>query len=104
MLRKKFSARSVPSVVRKENSMTEYLDLLNQRRSIRDYEDKEVSLGTIMDMIRETCLSPSSGHGQPWQFIVVTNRDMIRRLSDESKRNLIADMERNPASPSRNYE
>lgn len=84
--------------------MNEYLDLLNQRRSIRDYEDKEVSLETIMDMIRETCLSPSSGHGQPWQFIVVTNRDMIRRLSDESKRNLIADMERNPASPSRNYE
>ena len=84
--------------------MAEYVDLLNKRRSIRDYEDKEVSLDTIMDMIRESCLAPSSSNGQPWRFIVVTNREMIKRLSDESKRNLIADMERNPASPSRNYE
>jgi nitroreductase len=29
---------------------------------------------------------------------------MIKRLSDESKRNLIAEIEGNPASPSRNYE
>ena len=84
--------------------MAEYFDLLNKRRAIRDYENKEVPLETIQDMIRESCLAPSSSHGQPWQFIVVTNREMIRRLSDESKRNLIADMERNPASPSRNYE
>jgi len=88
----------------KEHKMAEYHDLLNKRRSIRDYEDKDVALETIMDMIRESCLAPSSSHGQPWQFIVVTNREMIKRLSDESKRNLIADMERNPASPSRNYE
>jgi nitroreductase len=84
--------------------MAEYMDFLNERRSIRDYEDKEVPLETILDMIRESCLAPSSSHGQPWQFIVVTNREMIKRLSDESKRNLIADMERTPASPSRNYE
>ncbi len=84
--------------------MTEYHDLLNKRRSIRDYEDKEVPLETIMDMIKESCLAPSSSNGQPWQFIIVTDREMIKRLSDESKRTLIADMERNPASPSRNYE
>jgi nitroreductase len=97
-------ASSWPSLNRKEHNMAEYLDLLTKRRSIRDYEDKEVPLETIMDILHESCLAPSSSHGQPWQFIVVTNRDMIKRLSDESKRNLIADMERNPASPSRNYE
>ena len=84
--------------------MAGYIDLLNKRRSIRDYEDKEVPLETIMDMIGESCLAPSSGNGQPWQFIVISDREMIRRLSDESKRNLIADMEQNPASPSRYYE
>jgi nitroreductase len=57
-----------------------------------------------MQIIRESCLAPSSGNGQPWHFIVVNNREMIKRLSDESKRNLVADIERNPASPSRNYE
>jgi nitroreductase len=84
--------------------MADYFDLLNMRRSIRDYEDKEVSLDTIMEIIRESCLAPSSSNGQPWQFVVVKSREMSKRLSDESKRNLIADIERNPASPSRYYE
>ena len=84
--------------------MADYFALLNKRRSIRDYEDREVSLNTIMEIIRESCLAPSSGNGQPWQFIVINHREMIKRLSDESKRNLIADIQRNPASPSRNYE
>ena len=84
--------------------MVDYLDLLKMRRSIRDYEDKEVPLDTVRRIIRESCLAPSSGNGQPWRFIVVNNREMIKRLSDESKRNLVADIERNPASPSRNYE
>jgi nitroreductase len=84
--------------------MADYLDLLNKRRSIRDYEDKEVSLDTITEIIRESCLAPSSGNGQPWQFIVVKSRETIKRLSDESKRTLLVDIERNPASPSRSYE
>jgi len=46
--------------------MAESLDLLHQRRSIRDYEDKEVPVETIMGMIRESCLAPSSSYGQPW--------------------------------------
>ncbi len=84
--------------------MADYTELLKMRRSIRDYEDKEVPPDTITEIIRESCLAPSSGNGQPWRFVVVNNREMIRRLSDESKRNLVADIERNPASPSRNYE
>ena len=84
--------------------MADYLDLLKTRRAIRDYEDKPVPLETVMEIIRESCLAPSSGNGQPWRFIVVNDREMIKRLSDESKRNLVADIDRNPASPSRNYE
>lgn len=84
--------------------MVDYSELLRIRRSIRDFKDKEVPLDTVKEIIRESCLAPSSGNGQPWQFIVVNNRTLIKRLSDESKRNLLADLERNPASPSRNYE
>ena len=46
--------------------MADYFDLLKMRRSIRDYEDKEVPLDTIMQIIRESCLAPSSGNGQSW--------------------------------------
>ena len=51
--------------------MTDFAVLLKKRRSIRDYEDKQVPLETIKEIIKEGCLAPSSGHGQPWQFIII---------------------------------
>jgi len=84
--------------------MMDFAVLLKKRRSIRDYEDKEVTIETIKDIIRKSCLAPSSGNGQPWQFIVITDKAMIKTLSDESKRNLLADLEKNPDSPSKKYE
>ena len=84
--------------------MTEFSDLLRKRRSIRDFENRDVPLDVVREMIRESCLAPSSSNGQPWRFIIVRNREVIKSLSDESKRCLLADMEKNPSSPSKNYE
>ena len=44
--------------------MADFVELLKKRRSIRDYEDKEVSVKTIKEIIKESCLAPSSGNGQ----------------------------------------
>ena len=82
----------------------DYSELLKKRRAVRDYEDKEVPLNILMQIINESCLAPSSSNRQPWHFIIINNKDVIKRLSDESKRNLLLDLERNPASPSSNYE
>lgn len=79
-------------------------DLLKKRRSIRDYEEREVPLETVKAIIRGSCLAPSSANGQPWRFVIINNREVIKQLSDESKKNLVADLEKNPASPSRKYE
>lgn len=82
----------------------DYPELLKKRRSVRDYEEKEVPSDILMQIINESCLAPSSSNRQPWRFMIITNKDVIRRLSDESKRNLLLDIEQNPASPSSNYE
>ena len=84
--------------------MPDFALLLEKRRSIRDYEDKEVSLATLKEIIRESCLAPSSGNGQPWRFIIINDKAVIKILSDESKRNLLAYLVKNPDSPSRQYE
>jgi len=89
---------------RKECEMTEFSDLLRKRRSIRDFVNRDVPLDVVKEIIGESCLAPSSGNGQPWRFIIVQNREVIKRLSDESKRCLLADIEKNPSSPSKNYE
>ena len=84
--------------------MTDYFELLQTRRSIRQFEDREVPLETIKEIIAESCLAPSAANGQPWRFIVVSNRDLIKRLSDESKKNILALMEQSPEAPGKKYE
>jgi nitroreductase len=88
----------------KEGFKVEYSELLTKRRAVRDYEDKEVPLEILMQIINESCLAPSSSNRQPWHFIIVTSRDVIKKLSDESKRNLLHDLERDPAFMTGNYE
>ena len=82
----------------------EFQELLKNRRSIRDFQEKEVPLDTVTDIIRESCLAPSSGNGQPWQFVVINRKETMKRLSDDSKKNLLSDIARNPDSPARKYE
>ena len=88
----------------KELEMAEFNELLKKRRSIRDFEDKDVPLEIINEIIKESCLAPSSANRQPCRFIIINNKDLIKSLSDESKKNLISYIEKNPDSPTKNYE
>jgi len=84
--------------------MVDFFDLLVKRRAIRDFEDKEVPLETIKEIIRDGCLAPSSGNGQPWRFIIINNKEWIKKLSDESKKNILYFIGKNPDSPLKSYE
>jgi iodotyrosine deiodinase len=70
---------------------------MKKRRSIRDFEDKDVPPDVINEIIKESCLAPSSANGQPSRFIIVNNKDWIKSLSDESKKNLISEGYSQPA-------
>ncbi|MEN6318246.1 MAG: nitroreductase family protein [Syntrophaceae bacterium] len=82
----------------------DFKTLLTNRRAIRDFQNKEVPLSLIKDIIQDTCLAPTAMNGQPCQFIIIQNRDYIKKLSDESKKSLLSDLARNPESPLKNYE
>jgi len=84
--------------------MADFFELLKTRRSIRDFEDKEVPLELIKTIIKESCLAPSSGNGQPWRFIVVNHKEWIKRLSDESKKNFLSHLKRHPDAHIKKYE
>lgn len=60
----------------------EILDLIKSRRSIRDFEDKQVA-DEIVDKILECGMyAPSSKNSQPWKFYVIKNKDLINELGD----------------------
>jgi nitroreductase len=79
-------------------------ELLNNRRSIRKYSDQKISIDTVQEMIKAATLAPSAGNGQPWRFIIVNDRATMKRISDESKKNILARINANPDDYARRYQ
>ncbi len=78
--------------------------LLANRRSIREFQEKEVPLPLLEEIIGESCLAPTASNRQPVQFVIVRDRRMMERLSNESKRSLLSDLMLAPDSPLKQYE
>ncbi len=71
-------------------------ELLKYRRSIRSYKDNPVSVEVIQEIIKESTLAPSAGNEQPWKFIIVNNKGLLQRISDECKQNILNRIQNNP--------
>jgi nitroreductase len=57
--------------------------LVERRRSIRGYdESREVSEQAIAMILNCARWAPSGGNGQPWEFIVVRDRETRHRVAD----------------------
>ncbi|MBT4090019.1 MAG: nitroreductase [Deltaproteobacteria bacterium] len=81
----------------------EFRELLKQRRAVRDFEDKTVATDILKEMVEDAILAPNASHKQPWKFVIVNNKDMMKRISDDSKNTIIAGIEKNPDSPMKGY-
>jgi len=57
------------------------LDLLKQRRSIRKYQDRAVEQEKLDIILKSALLAPSSRGIRPWEFIVVTDKEILEKLS-----------------------
>ncbi|MDQ2085034.1 nitroreductase family protein [Herbivorax sp. ANBcel31] len=55
-------------------------DILN-RRSIRRYTDEPVKKEDIKDLLEAAMSAPSAGNQQPWHFVVVTDKDMLEKIT-----------------------
>jgi nitroreductase len=86
-----------------EDGMTFY-ELLENRRSIRSYQDSPVSVQVVQEMINESTLAPSAGNEQPWKFVIVHDRERLKELSDESKKNILSRIAANPEDYAKKYE
>jgi nitroreductase len=57
------------------------IDLLKSRRSIRRYKDVQIEKEKIEKIIQSALLAPSSRGRRPWQFIAVTEKELLKKLS-----------------------
>jgi nitroreductase len=58
-----------------------FMDLLERRRSIRKYTDQAVEPEKIQVLVEAALRSPSGRGINPWEFIIVEDRQILSKLS-----------------------
>lgn len=61
-------------------------EAIERRRSVRAYTSEKVSEKDVDTLIEAARCAPSAGNIQPWEFVIVTDPETKRRLSDAALR------------------
>jgi nitroreductase len=78
------------SITTGENISNAVLDNIYQRRSVRNYSDKEVSDEVIKEIIKAGTYAPTAVNKQPWRFVVIKNKQLIEEYDDRAKKAFLA--------------
>lgn len=57
------------------------MDVIFNRRSIRRYKDQAVEQEKIDKILRAAMQAPSAVNQQPWEFIVVRDKENLKKLA-----------------------
>lgn len=62
--------------------MSDFMDILKERRSIRRYEEKAIPEGVLMQVLEAVQWSPSWANTQCWEVVVVRDQETKEGLKD----------------------
>lgn len=63
--------------------MVDFETVINTRRSVREYKDIEVSDDDVLKILKAGMQAPGSRLGaEPWEFIVIKNKETLSKLSE----------------------
>jgi nitroreductase len=60
-------------------------ELIKSRRSVRKFQDKPVPEDLLLKALELATWAPNGGNFQPWRFLIVTNKELIRKMADAVK-------------------
>lgn len=55
------------------------------RRSVRTYSPDPIDRNTVLTLLEAAVRAPTAMHEEPWAFIVVQDKQVLRQLSDRAK-------------------
>lgn len=61
--------------------MRYFSDLIKNRRSMRKFTEKELTQDEVVALMKAALMSPSSKRSNPWQFVVVDDKETLQKLS-----------------------
>ena len=63
--------------------------VIYQRRAVRAYSPEKLGQPTIQELLVAAVQAPTAMHLEPWAFVVVQNKERLRRYSDQAKAKLL---------------
>ncbi len=70
--------------------MDQRLELIYRRRSIRRFARGGLEPETITELLRAAMAAPSAKNEQPWEFIVVTDREALEEMRERHPSGFLA--------------
>ncbi len=88
---------------RKQGSaiLTDVIEIIRTRRSIRNYREDPLSDEDIKFLIDCARYAPSGSNMQPWSFLVIQNKEVMQKLSENGKKAMIPLAEKIANDPKR---
>jgi len=59
---------------------TEFFEQCNKRRTVREFSEKLVPRDLIETLLKTAGTAPSGANKQPWRFVVVTDRELKKKI------------------------
>ncbi|MDL2292975.1 nitroreductase family protein [Acholeplasma sp. OttesenSCG-928-E16] len=67
------------------------MSVIYERRSIRKFKKTIVDKTLLDEIVRAGMYAPSAGNAQPWHFIIVDNKEVIKKIQEIKKNTKVLD-------------
>ena len=73
--------------------MDNFSELIKKRRSMRKFTNEELTQEQVVSLMKAALMAPTSKRSNAWQFVVVGNKELLKKLSlcKEQSAQFIAD-------------
>ena len=74
-----------PRILEPLTPASSFTEVLYRRRAVRAYAPDAVDESRLRPLLEAAVHAPTARHQEPWQFVIVQNRDLLKRISDRAK-------------------
>ena len=73
--------------------MSDIIEVIKNRRSVREYKTEQIPDEEIGFLIDCAWYAPSGFNMQPWSFLVIKNKEVLKKISESGKKSMIPMLE-----------
>jgi nitroreductase len=74
-----------PEILEQLDKTSPFMEVLYRRRAVRSYKPDVIDGERLQRLLDAAVHAPTARHQEPWQFVVVQNRELLKRISDRAK-------------------